>query len=66
MKIIGFSIDVYDRTDLDSMTDVQLYETMLEDSHNTFCYDNVEDFFDSLNDDVIDTENNWWKVVNID
>ena len=66
MKIIGFSIDVYDRTDLDSMTDVQLYETMLEDSHNTFCYDNVEYFFDSLNDDVIDTENNWWKVVNID
>ena len=66
MKIIGFSIDVYDRTNLDSMTDVQLYETMLEDSYNTFCYDNVEDFFDSLNDDVIDTENNWWKVVNID
>lgn len=66
MKVISFSIDVYDRTKLDSMNDVQLYETMLEDSSNTSCYDNIEDFFDSLNDDMIDTENNWWKVVNID
>lgn len=66
MKVISFSIDVYDRTDLDSMSDVQLYETMLEDSSNTSCYDNIEDFFDSLNDDMIDTENNWWKVVDID
>lgn len=66
MKIIGFSIDKYDITDLDSMSDVQLYETMLEDSSNTFCYDNIEYFFDSLNAEVIDTENNWWKVVNID
>lgn len=66
MKIIGFSIDKYDRFDINNMTDVEKNEAMLEDSANTFCYDNIDDFFNDLNDDCVDTENNWWVKVNID
>ena len=64
-KVIGFPIEEFDRVILDDMTDVQLNEAFLENS-NCISYDCVEDFFNDLNDELIDTENNWWKIVNID
>lgn len=63
-KVIGFPVEEFDRTQLDIMTDVQLNEVFLEDSR-CIGYDCLEDFFNDLNDDLIDTENNWWKIVNI-
>ena len=64
-KVIGIPIEDFDRSQLDDMTDVQLNELFLENS-NCISYDYIGDFFDDLNNDMVDTENNWWKLVNID
>ena len=64
LKILTFSVDVYDRSELDELTDVQLYEYALADSENTFIYDyaNIREF----TDDLIDSENNWVYFVKVD
>lgn len=64
-KVLGFPIDDYDKSDLQIMTDVQLNDTYLEDT-SVSCYDNVNDFFNDLNDDCVDTENMWWFMVDVD
>lgn len=64
-KVLGFPIEDYDRSDLQIMTDVQLNDTYLEDT-SVSCYDNVNDFFNDLNDDCVDTENMWWFMVDVD
>lgn len=63
-KVLGFPVDEYDRSQSHIMTDVQLNEAYLEDV-NVHCYDNVNDFFNDLNDGMVDTENIWWKAVKI-
>ena len=65
MKVLGFPIDDFERSQLEKMTDVQLNETFLENS-NCISYDSVKSFFNDLNDDLVDTDNNWWFVVKID
>jgi hypothetical protein len=65
MKVLGFPIDDFDRNKLDEMTDIQLNETFLENS-NCISYDSVKSFFNDLNDDLVDIDNNWWFVVKID
>lgn len=65
MKVLGFPIDDFERSQLEKMTDVQLNETFLENS-NCISYDSVKAFFNDLNDDLVDTDNNWWFVVKID
>ena len=66
MKILTFSVDVYERSYLDTLTDAQLYEIALSDSENTFIYDGVRSFTNEVNDDMVDTENNWIYAINID
>lgn len=55
LKILTFSVDVYDRSELDELTDVQLYE-----------YANIREFTDDINSDLIDSENNWVYFVKVD
>jgi hypothetical protein len=65
MKVLGFPIDDFERSHLEKMTDVQLNETFLENT-NCISYDSVKDFFNDLNSDMVDTDNNWWFLVKID
>jgi hypothetical protein len=65
MKVLGFPIDDFERNQLEKMTDVQLNETFLENT-NCMSYDSVKDFFNDLNSDMVDTDNNWWFLVKID
>ena len=65
MKVLGFPIDDFERNQLEKMTDVQLNETFLENT-NCISYDSVKDFFNDLNSDMVDTDNNWWFLVKID
>lgn len=68
VRILTFDKSVYNKTELDALTDVQLNEYALSDSENAFIYDyaNVKEFTDDLNSDSIDTENNWLYAINID
>lgn len=66
MKILGFSIEKYDRDYLDKLTDVQLNEIALSDDEYAFIYDDVRSFTDCLNDELVDIDNNWIYPVNID
>lgn len=68
LRILTFDVSVYNKTELDTLTDVQLNEYALSDSENAFIYDyaNVKEFTDDLNSDSIDTENNWLYAINID
>lgn len=68
LRILTFDVSVYNKTELDTLTDVQLNEYALSDSENAFIYDyaNVKEFIDDLNSDSIDTENNWLYAINID
>lgn len=68
VRILTFDNSVYNKTELDALTDVQLNEYALSDSENAFIYDyaNVKEFTDDLNSDNIDTENNWLYAINID
>ena len=68
LRILTFDVSVYNKTELDTLTDVQLNEYALSDSENAFIYDyaNVKEFTNDLNSDSIDTENNWLYAINID
>lgn len=68
LRILTFDVSVYNKTELDTLTEVQLNEYALSDSENAFIYDyaNVKEFIDDLNNDSIDTENNWLYAINID
>lgn len=67
LKILTFSVDAYDRSELDELTDVQLYEYALADSENAFIYDyaNIREFTDDINSDLVDSENNWVYFVKV-
>ena len=65
-KVLGFPIILYDKSKLDIMSDNELYDTYIQFGENIICYHCVEDFFDSLNDNEIDINHNWWMFVNID
>lgn len=66
MKILGFSIEKYDRDYLDKLTDVQLNEIALSDDEDAFIYDDVRSFTDHLNGEFVDVDNNWIYPINVD
>lgn len=65
-KVLGFSALVYDRSYLETLTDIQKNELYLKDCDNAICYYWVEEFFHELNDDCVDTEGYWFFVVDLD
>lgn len=64
--VVGFSVDTYDRSTIERLTDREKHEYTLEDIDETMSYDNVKAWFNDLNDDLIDTENYFWYVITID
>ena len=72
MKVIGFPIDTefmsqsknVNRDFLESLSDNQLNELALELS-DAVIYDHEKEFFYALNDDLVDTENYYWFIINV-
>lgn len=65
MKILGFSVEKYDKTFLDNLTEVQLNEFALSDDEYVQIYDDVCTFINELNDGLVDVTNNWFYPVNV-
>lgn len=62
IRVLGFSVDDYERVSLDRMTDRQLNEMALDDE-GCVIYDTLFDFQGALNDDLVDTENMFWYFI---
>lgn len=63
--IVGFDVYTYGKSFLDGLTDRQKHEIALVDC-DAVIYDCVEDFFNTLNDNLVDTENMRWYCIKID
>ena len=59
---ISFPIDNYDRSKLDGLTKNELLQLAEKDRKCTI--ETLGQFQQDLNDDWVDTENNWWYFVN--
>lgn len=70
MVVVGIPVDIcfvndnkkIDRDYLDSLSDKEMYELAL-DLSESIIYDNEKVFFNELNDDLVDTENNYWFIL---
>ena len=68
MIVVGFPIDFEpfkSKEYYDGLNDRQKHEHALEDEE-AIIYDNVNDFFNEMNEDLVDTENNYWYLIQID
>lgn len=63
IKVVGFSVYAYQKNDLNRMSDHEKYEAFLSDDENCASYDCIDDWFNDLNDDMIDTEGMFWFIV---
>ena len=60
--VVGFLIDIDSDIDYNSLTDRQKYEMALE-NQDAVIYDSPKDFFNELNEDIVDTENMYWFII---
>ena len=63
VRVVGFPCDSYDRKWLDSITDRERSEAACADG-NTFIFEDLKEFQEYLNNDMVDTENNWIYFLN--
>ena len=66
--VIGIPIDFdnIDGFDPRLFSDKETYEYYQENKKKCFLYHDIKDFFADLNEDRVDTENNFWLHVEID
>lgn len=72
MVVVGIPVDIcfvndnknIDRDYLDSLSDKEMYDLALEIEESVI-YDYEKNFFNDLNDDLVDTENNYWFILRI-
>lgn len=57
MRIVWFSVDKYNRTELEKMSDKEKYQLALSDDTDTAIWDDVKSFETDLNDDLVNIEN---------
>lgn len=57
MRVVWFSVDKYNRTDLEKMSDKEKYQMALADDTDTAIWDDIKSFETDLNDDLVDIEN---------
>lgn len=62
--VVGFPCETYSKNVLGSMTDHQKHEWALNDE-DCVIYDSLNDFFNEMNDDLVDTENMYWFSIKI-
>lgn len=64
--VVGFSTETFSKDVLVSMTDNQKHEWALNDENeDCVIYDSLNDFFNELNDDLVDTENMYWFTIKV-
>ena len=63
VRVVGFPCDSYDRKWLDSINDRERSEAACADG-NTFIFEDLREFQEYLNNDMVDTENNWIYFLN--
>ena len=62
-RVLGFPLkEEYTRARLDKLNAKYLFELACEDE-DVVIYDNLFEFFQALNADMIDTEEHWWYMV---
>ena len=62
--VVGFPIDLDNIIDYKECNDKQLHELALY-SEDAVIYNSIKLFFAELNADLVDTENMYWFVINI-
>lgn len=60
--VVGFSIFGYNPKVIKKLTDRQKHELALSDDEYAVIYDNVNDFFNDLNDKVVDINMRFYIV----
>lgn len=63
IRVLGFSVDAYERTKLEKMSNKRKLQVAESDTENCVIYDSLLDWQNGLNSDFIDTDNNWWYFV---
>ena len=65
-KVLGFSVYKYNKQQIEELDDFEKYKWYLEDKYfDIKCYNSIEDFLKTLNNEYVDTENFWWFMVEI-
>lgn len=59
--VVGLSVD-YGRQYLENLTDKEKHQTALYDE-DAVIYDTPETFFNAMNNDLVDTENLYWFML---
>lgn len=60
--VVGFSVDKYNLDYLNGLPPKYLYELACTDE-DAIIYDCIDTFFNELNNDLVDTENNLWFLT---
>ena len=63
--VVGFEVDLNCNVSYNDLTDRQKHEMALYDE-NARIYDCPKDFFAEMNEDLVDTENYLWFLIDID
>lgn len=63
--VVGFPIDINNVVKYKNCTDHQLHEMALEND-NVVIYDYPKDFFTEMNEDLVDTENMVWYMIDVE
>lgn len=63
--VVGFEIVLDSNISYNKLTDRQKHEMALYDE-NARIYDCPKDFFADMNEDLVDTENYLWYLIDID
>ena len=63
IRVLGFSVDAYEKAELDKMSDKRKLQVAESDAENCVIYESLRNWQNDLNFDCIDTDNNWWYFV---
>lgn len=63
IRVLGFSVDAYEKAELDKMSDKRKLQVAESDAENCVIYESLRTWQNDLNFDFIDTDNNWWYFV---
>lgn len=63
IRVLGFSVDAYEKAELDKMSDQHKLQIAESDTENCVIYESLRNWQNDLNFDFIDTDNNWWYFV---
>jgi len=63
IRVLGFSVDAYEKAELDKMSDKRKLQVAESGTENCVIYESLRSWQNDLNLNCIDTFNNWWYFV---